>query len=236
MSKKVFERREIKYILTVQQMHKLMNVMRAYMEKDEYPRSTIKNIYYDTDNFQLIRKSIEKPKYKEKLRIRSYGDTTQTSPVFVEIKKKFLSVVYKRRVQLQEYQIEDYLTGKTDHDNQITKEIKYFQQFYQGIKPQCFLSYDRLAFHGITNPEFRITFDQNVIYRFTDLDLKSPVYGDRVLDEDKVILEVKTLLGLPQWLLDFFNEEGIYKSSFSKYGKAYQQGKLLKEREGLEYA
>lgn len=45
-------------------------------EKDAYGAYTICNIYYDTGDWRLIRKSLEKTVYKEKLRIRSYGVPT----------------------------------------------------------------------------------------------------------------------------------------------------------------
>ena len=43
------------------------------MSVDSYGKHTIGNVYYDTDTYELITRPVEKPKYKEKFRIRSYG-------------------------------------------------------------------------------------------------------------------------------------------------------------------
>lgn len=98
----VFKRYELKYMLTLEQKAKVLAAMEPYMELDKYGRTTIRNIYYDTDTYLLIRRSIEKTAYKEKLRIRSYSRADKDSTVFVELKKKYQSVVYKRRISLPE--------------------------------------------------------------------------------------------------------------------------------------
>ena len=98
----VFQRYELKYILTAKQKEKVLQAIEPYMALDQYGRTTIRNVYFDTDNYRLIRRSIEKPAYKEKLRLRSYGQAEADSAVFVELKKKYQKIVYKRRVSLSE--------------------------------------------------------------------------------------------------------------------------------------
>ncbi len=98
----VFKRYELKYMLTLEQKEKVLEAMLPYMQLDKYGRTTIRNIYFDTASYRLIRRSIEKPAYKEKLRIRSYSQATADSTVFVELKKKYEKVVYKRRLPLCE--------------------------------------------------------------------------------------------------------------------------------------
>lgn len=98
----VFRRYELKYLLSEEQKEKIIDAMAPYMEPDEYGRTTIRNIYYDTENYRLVRRSIESPVYKEKLRVRSYTQAAADSTVFVELKKKHDSVVYKRRLPLAE--------------------------------------------------------------------------------------------------------------------------------------
>ena len=82
----VFKRYELKYMLTLEQKEKILEAMSPYMQLDKYGRTTIRNIYFDTDSYRLIRRSIEKPAYKEKIRIRSYAQATADSTVFVELK------------------------------------------------------------------------------------------------------------------------------------------------------
>ena len=162
----VFQRYELKYLLTQEQKKKILQAMAPYMELDQYGRTTIRNLYFDTGNYRLARHSIEKPSYREKLRVRSYSQADPESPVFVELKKKYRNVVYKRRIALPEKEAMEWLQGGScSQDVQISREVDYFLSYYRNLAPVVFLSYEREA---------------------------------------------------------FFSEERIYKTSFSKYGTAYQ--------------
>ena len=160
-----FERYEKKYCLNIRQQRFLMKQMMPYMKKDEYGEYTICNIYYDTDDWRLIRSSIDKPVYKEKLRVRSYGVPEEDGRVFVELKKKYDGVVYKRRITMPANEVDDLLSGgHGDEYGQIGREIQYFQSFYRTV-PKVFIGYDRLAFAGVDDPGLRITFDTNLRWR-----------------------------------------------------------------------
>ena len=240
MNKKVFKRHELKYIISLDQMDSLIKIIELYMNEDKYFKSTIRNIYYDTPNYLLIRTSIEKPDYKEKLRIRSYKMVNKDDEVYVELKKKYKKIVYKRREILPYNSARLFLDKKVrPNDLQITKEIEYTLNYYQDLKPTIFLSYDRLAYIGKEDLNFRITFDRNIMWRDYDIDLSKEAYGDLILDQDLVLMEVKTVMGLPRWLLDFLGENKIYKQSFSKYGNVYKEiinKEKEKEKEEINYA
>lgn len=200
------------------------------MEPDEFGKSTIRNIYYDTPNKLLIRRSIAKPEYKEKLRVRSYKQVKENSKVFIEVKKKYKGIVYKRRMALEEKTAKSYLSGNLSllDESQISKEIDYLMTYYKNLEPAIFLAYDREAYFNREDSSFRMTFDENLIIRDYDMSLSSPVYGEADMLKGKIVLEVKTVLGMPQWLLDFSSENKIYKASFSKYGNAYMKFLLPK--------
>nr|WP_300004033.1 polyphosphate polymerase domain-containing protein [Tissierella sp.] len=221
----VFKRYELKYMITKDQKRSLYKAMNEYMEPDQFGKSTIRNIYYDTPDKLLIRKSLEKPKYKEKLRVRSYGLAKPDSKVFVEIKKKYDGIVYKRRMELEEKIATNYLVKHIplEEKTQISREIDYLMSTYGRVEPSIFLSYNREAYASKEDPNFRMTFDENIVTRDYDLDLTSGIYGENDLLEGQVILEVKTAMGIPKWLLDFFSKNKIYKTSFSKYGNAYEK-------------
>ena len=193
------------------------------MQLDKYGRTTIRNIYYDTDSYRLIRRSIEKPLYKEKLRVRSYQRADSDSTVFVELKKKYDGVVYKRRIALPERVAGDWLGNKipTPIDTQISREIDYFRHYYEGLRPAMFLSYEREAFYERSGGDFRVTFDENILCRRTDMSLCSDTYGYSVLPENRVLMEIKCPGAIPLWMVDILSKEKIYKASFSKYGMAY---------------
>ena len=219
----VFKRYEIKYMLTLEQKEKILNAMQDYMSLDKYGRSSIRNIYFDTDSYRLIRRSIDKPDYKEKLRIRSYGKATHDSRVFVELKKKYDKVVYKRRLDLPCDTAFDWIVGKTPRpvDTQISHEIEYFLKYYETLHPAAFLSYEREAYYEKNGGSFRVTFDDTILFRTDELSLISDAYGQSLLEDGKVLMELKCSGGLPLWLVKVLSEEKIYKTSFSKYGTGY---------------
>lgn len=220
----VFKRYELKYMLTAEQKDKILETIKPYMELDKYGRTTIRNLYFDTDTYLLIRRSIEKPAYKEKLRIRSYSRANSDSTVFVELKKKYKSIVYKRRLSLPEQEAIQWLT-KEQHcrkDTQISAEVDYFLDYYKTLRPTVFLSYEREAYHTKDKSDFRVTFDDTILFRQEDLSLESEVYGIPILPEGIVLMEIKCSGGIPLWMTEILSKEHIYKTSYSKYGTAYR--------------
>ena len=226
-----FKRVEMKYLLTRNQYTLIQEkLLENGMEKDKYFYSTIQSLYYDTPNKQLIRRSIERPEYKEKLRLRSYGVIKPDQKAFLEIKKKYDGVVYKRRIDISEKDAFDFMQNKSEHlTSQIGKEIEYFRDFYKNLEPSMLIIYDRFSY-GHPNSDLRITFDTNVRYRTNDLTLSKASYGTLILSYDYAIMEIKTAYGLPLWLCKLLSETKTYKSSYSKYGTAY---KLELEKEQI---
>jgi len=219
---KNFKRIEKKYMLSPEQQTKFLELVNPYIVPDKHPEYTITNIYYDTEDFRLIRKSIEKPVYKEKLRVRGYGTPSDSDKVFIEIKKKYESVVYKRRITMSAEKAPLYLSGDSSLSphSQISSEIEWFQKAYM-CTPKVYIGYDRLAFQGIENNELRITFDTNLIWRDYNLDLRQGHYGDFIIPKDKVLMEIKAPENAPLWLCKALSEIHAYPSSFSKYGTCY---------------
>lgn len=249
----IFKRFEIKYMIDEAVFEKLMEVMDGYMIADEHGRSTVCSLYYDTPRHLLIRRSLEHPVYKEKLRLRSYGVAKPSDTVFVELKKKFCSVVYKRRIAMTYDRALSYLAGNgqiadsqiaesqiTDSqiaesqmadsqivesqiaESQIASEINYALKIYENLAPAVLLSYEREAFYARNNHEFRVTFDRNILWRDYDLSLDKGIYGTPILEDQKVLMEVKTDGAIPGWMVDFLTANKLYKTSFSKYGTAYR--------------
>ena len=223
--KMTFQRYELKYLLTLDQKESLLQAMSPYMALDAYGRSSIRNIYFDTDTYRLIRQSLEKPVYKEKLRIRSYGKASPGSDVFVELKKKYKSVVYKRRLSMPERQAMDWMRGvpHSRPSGQIADEINYFRAYYGTLRPTVFLSYEREAFYAKDGSDFRVTFDDQILCRREALSLEADVWGVPLLDEGTVLMELKCAGGLPLWMTRALTKERLSKTSFSKYGTAYEK-------------
>ena len=224
MYQKIFKRYEIKYLISQIQKDKILEIINKYMSIDQYGKTNIRNIYFDTPNYQIIRNSIEKPQYKEKLRIRSYTKPNNDTTIFIELKKKYDGVVYKRRLALPFDITKEWLleNKKIDNPNQIINEIDYFISYYKNLSPSLLLSYDREAYYGLEDKTLRITFDSNIIARDEDLNLDSDIYGTNILPNDKILMEIKCNGGMPLWLTAILSQEKIYKQSFSKYGKAYE--------------
>ena len=231
----VFKRNELKYLITIDQKEKLLQIITEHMQLDKYGRTTIRNIYFDTPNYRLIRRSIEKPSYKEKLRIRSYKKADDKTDVFVEVKKKYDSIVYKRRIALPIGDAMEWICKKKKliNETQISKEIEYFVNYYETLQPTVFLTYEREAYYCKDGSDLRITFDENILFRDYDIDLHNEVYGVGVLDKNYSVMEIKCSYGMPIWLTRLLSKEKIYKTPFSKYGTAYKMilEKNMKEKE-----
>lgn len=219
-----FKRYEKKYMLTSSQRSRLLEIINDKVVKDRYGEYTICSIYYDTDDFALIRKSIEKPVYKEKLRVRSYGTASSDSNVFIEIKKKFDGVVYKRRITASALSVDGIMSGEVlaYPGGQIAKEIEYFNSIYD-LSPKVFIAYDRTAYAGKENGEVRITFDKNIRFRTYDLDLRKGDRGTKLLDSDLYLTEIKVPGACPLWLSSALTQVGAKNVSFSKYGECYKK-------------
>lgn len=220
--KLVISRTEIKYLLSYQQFCLVLQEIKNHLPQDEYGETSVQSLYYDTDTFLLIRNSLQKPLYKEKIRARSYGLAEQDKKVFLELKKKCNGVVFKRRITLKEKELNRFILEENfKNDTQIEKEIKYFCKFYKNLKPKMLLIYDRVAYHD-TRLDLRVTFDKNIRYRTTELNLHSDLQGNLILPNGEVMMEIKTAGAYPRWLIDLLNKNKIYKTSFSKYGQAYK--------------
>ena len=219
---KVFERTEKKYIITLSQRESLIDIISKYIQGDEYGESTVCSLYFDTDSYRLIRRSLEKPVYKEKLRLRCYSTPKPDSNVFLELKKKHKGVVYKRRQKLKYTEAKDYINHRIlPNQSQIMKEIDWTMNFYKGLKPKMLIAYDRTAFYSKTDRNLRITFDRNVRFRTDNLELAKGSYGETILDHKLCIMEIKSLNTMPLWLTKALSELKILPGSFSKYGTAY---------------
>ena len=221
-----FKRYELKYLMTRRQRDALLRAMEGHLALDRFGHSTIRNIYFDTDTFRLVRRSIEKPLYKEKLRVRSYQRAGEDTAVFVELKKKFEHVVYKRRVMLPHRQAMDALESGAPLpvEGQIGREIAAFRRFYgETLLPAMLLTYEREAYAPVDGTDFRLTLDENILWRMEEMDLGAPCYGCPIIPGDMVLMELKTLGGIPLWMTRFLSKNHIYQTSFSKYGAAFQQ-------------
>lgn len=220
----IFQRIEKKYLMNKERYEKMMEMMSEFMKMDQHGPGTICNIYYDTSDYELIRRSMDKPIYKEKLRMRSYGTPGEKDEVYIELKKKWQGIVYKRRVQMTLKEARNYLDHgiKPQKDSQILNEIDYFINFYKPERKK-YIAYDRVALVDVKDSGIRITFDSNMRYRDDDLDLKAGSAGHLLVDLDQILMEVKVPGAYPLWLVTILSDLKIYPTTFSKYGVAYMK-------------
>ena len=228
-----FKRKEMKYLLSKEQYLGFMDRIKDMAKVDAYGETSILNIYFDTPDFQLIRKSLEKPVYKEKLRLRTYGVPTDETNSFIEIKKKYKGIVYKRRIAAPYKESKDYLyeDQPLEKQSQISAEIDYFKKCYPGLRPAMAISYDRIAMAGIEDPDLRITFDKNIRWRTNHLDLKYGNVGREIIGADQYLMELKIAGAMDLKLVEILEELEIRQISFSKYGRGYET--LLAEKLAL---
>ncbi len=226
----VMKRYEMKYILNPIQREYLVKKLEGHMKVDKYGLTSIASLYYDTPDYRLIRNSLEKPEFKEKMRLRSYGLADENSPVYLEIKRKAYGIVYKRRVQSRIPIVDKFFSREADicEGGQINREITAFRDYYRTLIPTCLIIYDRVAYYE-PNGDLRLTIDKDPRYRTAELNLTSSMDGISLLDEGYSILEIKVQQAMPLWLTQILSGGGIYKSSFSKYGEAYTR-QILKAK------
>lgn len=219
----VFERHEKKYQLTEDQYLRLRERLDEYMQEDKYGLSTVCSLYFDTEDWLLASRSIQKPKYKEKLRLRSYGIPKDDTAVFLELKKKLDGVTYKRRVSMTYAEAKRYINDgePPDSQGQIFEEIDWFIKFYRP-SPAILLFYNRIALYGIEDKDLRITFDSDIRFRTDRLDFTLGDDGTPIIKAAERIMEIKVAGAFPYWLSRMLSELKIYPASFSKYGTAYR--------------
>ena len=220
----VMKRYELKYLPDRGQTAWLIDWLKGHMEPDRYGLTSIASLYYDTPDDRIIRASLEKPAFKEKLRLRSYGLATAESPVFLELKRKASGIVYKRRVQTVLPEVGRFFAGESElfENRQINRELNWFRDFYRDLRPACLIIYDRVAYFELGG-DLRLTIDFNPRYRTEALNLTSSMDGIPLRPEGDTVLEIKVQEAMPLWLAEILDEGQIYKSSFSKYGEAYRQ-------------
>ncbi len=219
----VMKRYELKYVLTEEQVERFKAQILNHMMIDKYGLTTISSIYYDTPSYTLLNRSIEKPFYKEKIRLRSYGLIEKESPVFLEIKRKNDNIVYKRRITSTENRVDKFFNENEEFDNeQISRELCAFKEKYGVLEPKYIIIYDRIAYYK-DNSDVRVTLDMNPRYRVDNLNLHTSIEGIPLLNEGEAILEVKVQHSIPLWLVEILTKEKIYKSSFSKVGEAHKK-------------
>ena len=241
-----FARKEKKYLLSPGQFDSLMGEIGGRLEEEPFGRSKVSSLYYDTPAFELIGRSMEKPLYKEKLRIRSYGEYDPDAAVFVELKKKFKGIVYKRRVRMAERAAYLFMGGRPYEqacrayplhprvedegascisiqvEQQIAHEIEACICRYPGLTPSMMVVVDRLPLHTVDGNDVRITFDIDPRYRCEGLAFSQRLAGDPIFPDGEVVMEVKCQAAYPLWLVRALDRVGAYCRSCSKYGTAYQ--------------
>lgn len=230
----VFKRYEKKYMLSRTQYTDLRRAMEGRMQQDQYGLHTICNLYFDTESFSLIRTSLDKPVYKEKLRLRSYGIPGANDPVFAELKKKFDGVVYKRRVSMTLNEAYHYLYSgiQPAEDSQIIHELNWFLA-HNDVSPKAYIAYDRIALFGLDDPELRVTFDAGIRWRDSNLDLSCGDQGYRLTRPGNILMELKLPGAMPLWLSHALADCGATPTSFSKYGTCYKEHLCAAAQKGV---
>lgn len=218
-----FKRREMKFLLNEEQCCRIKKAISELVTEDEFGPHTIMNIYLDNRNNDLIRKSLGKPLYKEKVRLRCYGTAAgDDSEAFLEIKKKFRGLTYKRRLNGTYRELFEYINGGEPPKNQgqVFEEVDFLIKKML-LKPKIVICYDREAYYGNNDREFRLTLDGNIRYRRNNLDFRNGSDGIFLSTQPFRVLEVKSVGAIPLEIVKILSELKIYHGSFSKYGSIY---------------
>lgn len=231
----IFERYERKYLLSRFQFESVLRQLEGSMEQDSYGLHTISTIYYDTGDFDIIRRCLKGPRFKQKLRLRAYGLPGRESTVYLELKKKLSGITYKRRVALPLWKAESYLAGGAPprERGRAFGEIDWFVRQHP-MEPKVLISYDRIALQGIQDPSLRVTFDSGIRWRDSDLRLGHGDRGQPLLEPGSYLMEVKAQGALPLGFVRMLSGLKAYPVSISKYGSIF--GKYLTDKEDIAHA
>jgi len=226
----IFNRRENKYLVTTEQGAVLQRQLMQCMTIDRQGEYLVQNLYYDTDDWDIIRESIERPLYKEKLRLRFYDQKTSETRGFLELKKKFKGITYKRRIDFPLCELESRSVREivSSFDSQISREINFFLQ-RNAVSEKVFIVYTRIAYNGLKDEALRITFDKDVFFRLIGLGNYNSDDNRRILNHNQMIMEIKTTGAIPLWLTKALSENSIFPVPFSKFGVCYT-GHIFKLR------
>ncbi|WP_142826013.1 polyphosphate polymerase domain-containing protein [Planococcus soli] len=227
MAIEIFCRKEQKYLISKEQYNRLIEEMGNRMRSDkngDNGKYTVTSLYFENEAKQIYFETKNKLQYRQKLRLRVYGDTDLAGTAFFEVKQKHKDVVNKRRAVIPLAEAYRYLKegskGGLDHfhvsNRQVLKEIDYFINYY-GLQPEMIVSYDRHALHGVDDEDLRITFDFNLRCRNQDLHLEHGTYGDPFIDLNLVVLEVKVDHSVPLWLVRILQSLDCEQRSASKF-------------------
>jgi len=231
-----FKRYEKKYLITNQQAASVTAALLKHMTPDQYGTYWVQNLYFDTESWDVIRKSMERPLYKEKMRLRCYGIPDATGNMFLELKKKYAGVVYKRRIALSipamAQPLRDVLKP---NDAQIARELDFYLQS-NPVSSKMFVAFRRTAYTGVGEEWLRVTFDTDIRYRRENLDFSNPSFGQAVLRAGYQLMEIKTQTSIPLWLSRVLSENAIYGTSYSKYGTCFTDYCIQQEKGDVKYA
>ena len=218
----IFKRYEKKYLITDAQNAALQKIIHQHMAPDQYGEYLVQNLYYDTESWDVTRTSIEKPTYKEKMRLRCYGETVSDSKFYLELKKKYKGVVYKRRIAIpaQSLSSDSVRSIVSAIPSQISNELDFYLQT-NAVTEKIYIAYQRIAFAGIEDEGLRVTFDTDVHFRLDDLSFSNSAIGQRILPKSKILMEIKALGGMPLWMASALSENEVFPTTFSKVGICY---------------
>ena len=224
---KQFKRREVKFIIDKESFALFEQELSHYMVEDQFAKSTISNVYFDNDDFDMIQDAIAKKNGREKVRMRVYDQQPSfQSQAFLEIKKKVEGVGYKYRLTSTPIAISNYIEHFSDHSNvldaQISAELQSLTKRYGKLSPKMYIYYDRSSYRGRDDRKLRLTIDQNLVYRDVEVPLLHQKYGYPLLPHHLMIMEIKIQDAMPHWLQDLLDKYHLEQQSFSKYGTAYR--------------
>jgi len=241
----IFRRREKKYLITSEQGAALQKLVSRYTVIDQHGEYLIRDLYYDTANWDIIGKSIQRPSYKEKLRLRLYGQYNNESQGFLEMKRKYESIVYKRRIAFPLSELKNRCVREivSEVDSQISREISYFLKV-NPVSEKIYIAYKRTAYTGVEDEGLRITFDRDLVFHLCSLNGNYlSEYNDcqiggrqiedcQIIEQNQILMEIKTSGAIPLWLTGALSENNIFPISFSKFGVCY--ARYISKLQGLQ--
>lgn len=209
-------RHELKFYITAKDIEVLKNRLNNLMNLDPHQGKegyTIRSLYLDTINDDLLEQGLSGLNNRVKYRFRFYNDDIKNINLEKKITRNNLKTKIQEKVSIDTMNnyLKNYLTDIEDNKKLLMETIA------NELRPNIVIEYDRYAFVNEVG-NVRITFDVNIRASLQkNRFLKEDLLLVPVLPINKHILEVKYDNILPGYIAKVLNLENLTRVSFSKY-------------------
>ncbi len=226
-----FSRFEFKYILPNNLRREVESELLYFLQLDPYveqkpgKKYIVRSLYFDDPVFSCFCEKEDGMQHRYKFRHRTYtNDPGEECPSFLEIKGRHDALVFKHRIEVESQRIEGRI--QTDRcetqaildgarESEVLNKFR-FEHMRKSLRPVMLIDYYRRPYISKYDPEFRLTFDEQLYGTSTQHLYPKEWENPRALLPDKTVMEVKFRRQIPSWFHRIIQFFGLRRVSISK--------------------